>query len=157
MPKWPTNCFCLISRASVRRSAENASHWVYRQSSLQGIPSKNPFKGEGKTSYDRCEGRCVLNYLCWMLSNLCIMKRLGGCWEHRMAVKNKDPKNGITMHVQVTAHTINCMAGSTVPWEGGQLGKRRVLQALVIQQRRPKMRLCADCCMQLLITKGWWA
>ena len=28
--------------------------------------------------------------------------------EHNRAVKNKDPKNGIAMHVQKTAHTINC-------------------------------------------------
>ena len=27
--------------------------------------------------------------------------------EHRRAVKNKDPKNGIAMHVRKTAHTIN--------------------------------------------------
>ena len=27
--------------------------------------------------------------------------------EHRREVKNKDPKNGIAMHVQKTAHTTN--------------------------------------------------
>ena len=45
--------------------------------------------------------------------------------EHRKAVKSRDPKNGIAMNVQETAHTYHELAGSKVPWEGGQLGKKK--------------------------------
>ena len=52
--------------------------------------------------------------------------------EHRRAVKNMDPKNGIAMHVQKTAHTIDWQEARILVreenWE-----RRRVLEALEIQ------------------------
>ena len=54
--------------------------------------------------------------------------------EHRKAVKNKDPKNGIAMHVQKTARIL----ATEDNW-----GRRRVLEALEIQQRRPMMNIVA--------------
>ena len=62
--------------------------------------------------------------------------------EHRRAVKNKDPKNGVAMHVQKTVHTINWQEAKILGREDNW-GRRRVLEALVIQQRRPMVNLDA--------------
>ncbi len=67
--------------------------------------------------------------------------------EHRRVAKNKDPKNGIAMHVQKTVHTIRQEAkilGREDNWG------RRVLEALVIQQRRPMMDLDAGLILDCL-------
>ena len=61
--------------------------------------------------------------------------------DHSRAVKNKDPKNGIAMHVQETARTINWQEARILGREDNW--GRRVLEALVIQQRRPVMNLDA--------------
>ena len=70
--------------------------------------------------------------------------------EHRRAVKNKNPKNGIAMHVQKTAHTINWQEAMILGREDNW-GRRRVLEALVIQQRRPMMNLDAG----LILDPSW--
>ena len=70
--------------------------------------------------------------------------------EHRRAVKNKDPKNGIALHVQKTPHTINCQEAKILGREDNW-GRRRVLGALVIQQRRPMMNLDAG----LILDPSW--
>ena len=44
--------------------------------------------------------------------------------EHKRVVKNKDPKNGITVHVQMKDCTYNQLARSKDPCKGGQLGKK---------------------------------
>ena len=54
--------------------------------------------------------------------------------EHRMVVNNKDLKNGIAMYDLETAHTINWQETKILGWE--ENWGRRVLEALVIQQRR---------------------
>ena len=51
-------------------------------------------------------------------------------------MKNKDPKNCIAMDVQKTAHTINWQEARILVREDNW-GRRRVLEALEIQQRRP--------------------
>ena len=55
--------------------------------------------------------------------------------EHRKVMKNKNPKNGIVIHVQ-RLHT-PLLTRSKDPCKGEQLGRRRALEALEIQQRRP--------------------
>ena len=69
--------------------------------------------------------------------------------EHRRSVKNKHPKNEIAMHVQKTVHTINwqeeMILGREDNWGRG------VLEALVIQQRRPRMNLDAG----LILDPSW--
>ena len=62
--------------------------------------------------------------------------------EHKRAVKSKDPLNGITVHVQKTAHNINWQEARILARENNW-GRRRVLEALETQQRRPKMNLDA--------------
>ena len=54
--------------------------------------------------------------------------------EHRMVFNNKDLKNGIAMYGQETAHTINWKETKIFGWE--ENWGRRVLEALVIEQRR---------------------
>jgi len=51
-------------------------------------------------------------------------------------VKNKDLNNGIAMHVQKTAHTINWQQLKILGRENNW-GRRRVLEVIEIQQRRP--------------------
>ena len=70
--------------------------------------------------------------------------------EHRRAVKNKDPKNGIAMHIQKAAHTINWQEAKILGREENW-GRRRDLEALVIQQRRPMMNLDAG----LILDPSW--
>ena len=62
--------------------------------------------------------------------------------EHRRVVKNKDLKNGIAMHVQKTARILVTEDN----W-----GRRRVLEALEIQQRRPMMNIVAG----LILYPSW--
>ena len=71
--------------------------------------------------------------------------------EYRRAVKNKDPKNGIAVHVQETAHTINWQEAKILGRED-TWGRRRVLEVLVIQQRRPMMNLDAGLMLDPLWT-----
>ena len=70
--------------------------------------------------------------------------------EHKRAVKSKDPLNGIAVHVQKTAHNINWQEARILARENN-LGRRRVLEALEIQQRRPKMNPDAG----LLLDRSW--
>ena len=70
--------------------------------------------------------------------------------EHKRAVKSKDPPNGIAVHVQKTAHNINWQEARILARENNW-GRRRVLEALEIQQRRPKMNLDAG----LLLDRSW--
>ena len=70
--------------------------------------------------------------------------------EHKRAVKSKDPLNGIAVHVQKTAHNINWQEARILAREN-IWGKRRVLEALEIQQRRPMMNLDAG----LLLDRSW--
>ena len=70
--------------------------------------------------------------------------------EHKRAVKSKDPLNGIAVHVQKTAHNINWQEARILARENNW-GRRRVLEALEIQQRRPKMNLDAG----LLLDRSW--
>ena len=70
--------------------------------------------------------------------------------EHKRAVKSKDPLNGIAVHVQKTAHNINWQEARILARENNW-GIRRVLEALEIQQRRPKMNLDAG----LLLDRSW--
>ena len=60
--------------------------------------------------------------------------------EHKRAVESKDPLNGITVHVQKTAHNINWQEARILARENNW-GRRRVIEAFDIQQRRPKMNL----------------
>ena len=59
------------------------------------------------------------------------------------AVKSKDPLNGIAVHVQKTAHNINWQEAGILARENNWR-RRRVLEALEIQQRRAKMNLDAS-------------
>ena len=52
----------------------------------------------------------------------------------------KDSRNGIAMHVKKTANTNNWQEAKILGKEDNW-GRRRVLEALVIQQRRPMMNL----------------
>ena len=70
--------------------------------------------------------------------------------EHKRAVKNKDPLNGIAVHVQKTAHNINWQEARILARENNW-GRRRVLEALEIQQRRLKMNLDVG----LLLDRLW--
>ena len=76
--------------------------------------------------------------------------------EHKREVKSKDPKNGITVHVQKTAHIINWQEARILAREDNW--GRRILEALEIQQRRPMMNLDADLNLDLswtpLFTQG---
>lgn len=56
--------------------------------------------------------------------------------EQRRVVKNTDHKNGITMS---KTHTINWQKAKILEWEENYI--RRILEALVIQQKRPEMKL----------------
>ena len=69
--------------------------------------------------------------------------------EHRRAVKNKGPKNGIAVHVQKTAPTINWQEARVLAREDNW--ERRVLEALEIQQRWPMMNLDAG----LIVDTSW--
>ena len=120
-------CFYHTSRASVRKSGEHASHWMYKQFSLPEIPSGIHHESERKTRNDGHEECGVLTSLCWMLSNL--------CWRDREVVESsygKALKNG----QEQESYEWNChacpkdcayhqLAGSKDPWEGGQLGKKK--------------------------------
>ena len=68
--------------------------------------------------------------------------------EHRKAVKSRDPKNGIAMHVQETAHSMNWQEARILGREDNWR-RRRVLEALVIQQRRPMINLDAGLILEL--------
>ena len=70
--------------------------------------------------------------------------------EHKKAIKSKDPLNGIAVHVQKTAHNINWQEARILARDNNW-GKRRVLEALEIQQRRPMMNLDAG----LLLDRSW--
>ena len=71
--------------------------------------------------------------------------------EHRKAMKNMDPKNGIAMHVQKTAHAINWQE-ARIPAMEDNWERRRILEALEIQQRRPMMNLDAGLILDPLWT-----
>ena len=62
--------------------------------------------------------------------------------EHKGVAKSKDPLNGVAVHVQKTAHNINWQE-ARIPARENICGKRRVLEALEIQQRRPMMNIDA--------------
>ena len=98
-----------------------------------------PHKSEGNTEHDGCDGSCVF-HPCAECSAVYVGETVRTLkvrmTEHRRAVKNMDPKNGIAMHVQKTAHAID--------WQEARMreenwGRRRVLEALEIQQRRLMM------------------
>ena len=112
-------CFYHTSRASVKGLAECAGHWVSTPLSPPEIPSGNPSRK------DPCKG-----------------EQLG------RAVKSKDPLNGITVHVQKTAHNINWQEARILARENNW-GRRRVLEALEIQQRRPNLDT------GLLLDRSW--
>ena len=73
-------CFCHTSRASGRRWAEHASHWVCRCSSLPEIPSGNP-----SPKWKEDQGWWTWRVWCTQLPVLnaqqLMLERLKGCWE----------------------------------------------------------------------------
>ena len=58
--------------------------------------------------------------------------------EHKRAVKSKDLLNGIAKHVLETAHNLNWQEARILARENFW-GKRRVLEALEIRQKRPNV------------------
>ena len=112
---------------------------TYRQSSVPGIPSGNPLRNvKGRLGLIDVKG--VVYSLPVLNVQQPMLERLGGRWvcmpEQRRVVKNTDHKNGIAMS---KTHTINWQEANILEWEENYV--RRVLEDLVIQQKRPKMKL----------------
>ena len=60
--------------------------------------------------------------------------------EHRQAVRQGDPKNGIAVHVQKTNHCIN-WDGATVQRRAKGFWQRRTVEAIQIRKSIPNMNL----------------
>ena len=60
--------------------------------------------------------------------------------EHRQAVKQGDPKNGIVVHVQKTNHCIN-WEGATVQRRAEGFQLRRTMEAIQIKKGSSNMNL----------------
>ena len=137
--------FYHTSRASVKGLAECAGHWVSTPLSTPEIPSGNPSRKKGRPGMLDVKGvvysipcaDCSATYIGETGRTLKVRMA-----EHKRVVKSKDPLNGIAVHVQKTAHNINWQEARILARENNW-GRRRVLEALEIQQRRPKMNLDA--------------
>ena len=126
---WGPECFCHTSRASARRSAEYASHWVFTS---RNTLRKSLTKVKGRPGMMEVKGMVYL-----IPYAECSTTYVGETWktlrvhmaEHRRVVKNKDLKNGIAIHVQKTAHTINWQEAKFLGREDNWR-RRRVLKLL---------------------------
>ena len=126
MPKWPTEC---ISE-KISMQATGCTEGLH----FQRYPREIPHEVKGRPWMMNVKG-VVYSIPCAEYSSTYVGEtgrtlrvRMA---EQRRAVKNKDPRKRIAMHVQKNVHTINWQEAKILGSEDNW-GKRRILETLVI-------------------------